>query len=288
MSLNDAVLVTGAGGLIGSWCMNVLHRHGMNVAGWYKTAPKEPVPWTVFTGDLSGNTFETLADASESYSTIVHTAAYLPANAEELENALNINRRIDENIIRYAAEKKARLVYLSGTSIYGPGDDLFTEESVTNMQGIARKYEIEPVIREKIADHVILRVSAPYGPYQKSRTVLRIFIENALNSRPLLYYGSGKREQDFTFAEDIAEAVLKCIELKEVKGTFNITSGQPVNMQTLANLVVNCVDGSRSVAKASGMADAQEDARANYSIEKAKRILGWHPVPLWKMGSKNG
>lgn len=288
------ILVTGAGGLIGSWTLKVLYDHGIPVMGWYRTAPVKGMPWKVLTGDLATIGAEAFADLVKACDTIVHCAAYLPAKNDELEKALVVNKKIDENAVKCAVSGNKRLIYLSGTSVYGFSNDMADEETATELKGIARKYEVENLIKEKVEKYVILRVSAPYGPGQQSRTVLRIFIENALAQKPLLYYGSGEREQDFTFAGDIALAVLKCIEQPGVIGIFNITSGKAVNMKNLARVVVDQVPGSRSEVKAAGIPDEQEKCKARYSIRKAKEVLGWQPgtsieegIKKWAIHLKN-
>jgi nucleoside-diphosphate-sugar epimerase len=122
----------------------------------------------------------------------------------------------------------------------------------------------------------ILRISAPYGPGQRNRTVLRIFIERAISSMDLLYFGTGDRTQDFTSATDVAQAVICSIRRKR-GGVFNIAGGNPISMKELAKLVVKCVSGCRSKIVPAGVPDSQESYRADFEILKAKRELGWAP-----------
>lgn len=279
MTLTNHVLVTGAAGLIGSYTIRLLHDYGAKVAGLYKKVPQDPLPWPVLSGDLAGVSMDAIAGDATQYRAIVHCAAYLPATDAELAKAFRINRSIDENVIEYVSGYAVKLIYLSGTSVYGCSGDTFTEDAAPHPQGdyVTGKYDSENEIKSLIKNYVILRVSAPYGPCQKSRTVLRIFIENAFAQKPLLYYGSGEREQDFTYAGDVAKAILKCIEKPEVNGIFNIASGKPLNMKMLARIVVDNVNDSKSDIQASGIPDKQEDCKARFSIEKARNQLGWEP-----------
>lgn len=272
------VLVTGASGLIGGDALKALHLEGFDVKGLCKTLPSIELPYKTIEGNLVSDTLLKITKA-EDFNIVVHCAAYLPKNNSDLAMAGVINRKIDENVIDYAVEKKARLIYLSGTSIYGNSKVEFTEESGIDPQGeyVTAKYASEQSIQGKVQDYVTLRVSAPYGPHQKSRTVLRIFIENALRNEPLRYYGTGAREQDFTAVEDVSKAIVSCIKTPEAKGIFNIASGKPITMKSLARIVKEQVPGTKSIVGASGLADEQEGFQARFSIEKAKTVLGWSP-----------
>lgn len=272
------VLVTGASGLIGGDAVKALHLEGFDVKGLYKTLPSLELPYKTIEGNLVSDTLLRITKA-EDFNIVVHCAAYIPKNNSDLALAAVINRKIDENVIDYAVKKKARLIYVSGTSIYGNSTVEFTEESGIDPQGeyVMAKYASEQSIQEKVQDYVTLRVSAPYGPYQRSRTVLRIFIENALRDQPLRYYGTGAREQDFTAVEDVSKAIVSCIKTPEAKGVFNIASGKPITMKSLARIVKKQVPGTKSIVEASGLADEQEGFHARFSIEKAKTVLGWSP-----------
>lgn len=282
----DIILVTGAAGLIGSCALKVLHENGMNIAGLYKTSPLGNFQWPVVIGDLSENSLDSIVGRNRTFTTIVHCAAYLPLNSDELGKASLINRKIDNNIIQDVSGKKIKLIYLSGTSVYGFSDEICTEETIPNPEGeyVQEKYETENSIKNEVDDHTILRVSAPYGPGQRSRTVFRIFIENALQHKPLLYYGSGVREQDFTYAGDVARAILKCVQHPEINGLFNIASGETITMKDLAHLVVRSVEGSKSEVRAAGLPDIQESYKARFSIEKAEKILKWTPEVSLEQG----
>ncbi|MFX0197885.1 MAG: NAD-dependent epimerase/dehydratase family protein, partial [Candidatus Hodarchaeota archaeon] len=118
-----------------------------------------------------------------------------------------------------------------------------------------------------------------------TRTVLNIFIERAIQGLPLLYHGSGTRQQDFTYVHDIAVAICLAVE-KSKSGVFNISGGRPVSMKKLAELVVSLVNGCQSLIKPSGREDPQEGSTALFSIEKAKRELGWSPKTSLKLGIK--
>jgi UDP-glucose 4-epimerase len=283
MTSIEKILVTGANGLLGSYCVRALHGHGYDVVAMYHKDAGQSLPWKWRATDLAASAIDEVS--GEVYSTIVHCAAKLPVRESELKEAAVINRNIDENITEYAKRHGSRVIYMSGTSVYGCTAATAHEDSAVEPAGeyVLGKYESEQRITRALGNYVIMRVSAPYGAGQRSRTVLRIFIENAQAGQPLKYYGSGSREQDFTHADDVARAVINCIERPTVSGVFNICSGQAVSMRELADIVKKAV-GSNSEIVAAGVADPQEGCGARYSIEKARTLLNWSPAISLEQG----
>lgn len=132
------------------------------------------------------------------------------------------------------------------------------------------------ILWERGLPYTVLRINAPYGPGQATRTVLRIFLERASKGLALLYHGSGSREQDFTHVDDVADAVVAAA-FRQRTGTYNISGGEPIAMKQLAELVIRCVPMCGSTVAPSGQDDPQEGVPARYSTRRALAELGWRP-----------
>ena len=63
-----------------------------------------------------------------------------------------------------------------------------------------------------------VRPSALYGPRCISRRVLQVFIENALRGQNLSINGDGQESLDFTYIDDLIEAVYRLAILPPVEG----------------------------------------------------------------------
>lgn len=276
------VLVTGAGGLIGGETCRVLFDAGYDVLALYRSPSgvHETFPWTRCYLNLEEEgAREKLEQLLPLYG-IVHCAAVIPFSlyGQDAEDAGMRNKKIDTTIASLCCDM-VKLVYCSGTSVYKfPFVGRVNE--LTSVEGAG------PYLRAKVAseilylqkkDSIILRICAPYGPRQKNRTVLRIFIENALEGRSLLYHGSGGRQQDFTHVRDVAMAVLCSLEPETRGGIFNVAGGTPITMKDLAELVVRLVPGGGSKVFPSGQPDPQEGWTAPFCIDKARLELGWTP-----------
>ena len=173
--------------------------------------------------------------------------------------------------------------------MYGDISEITNEEAdlKINNEYSKSKFETESKLEklEKIKSF-ILRVNAPYSYKIITKTVLKIFIENAFQNKPIIYSGNGNREQDFTHVDDIAAAVLLCSSNVANSGVYNISSGTPISMKNLANLIKSVLPNCTSTITNSGKADNQENYRAKINISKAKIELNWSPKITLDQGIK--
>ena len=222
--------------------------------------------------------FKDLIDVSPDC--IVHCAALLPSDKISHDEAKKTNELIDSNIIKACTESNAHLIYMSGTTVYGLQlEHLVTEDCSYGSDlppYILQKSESEILIQESLSSSLILRVSAPYGPNQRSKTVLQQFIKKAFRNEDLYYYGTGGRMQDFTHVKDISNVVLSSLAEK-ISGVFNISYGCPISMKSLGELVISKVPGCKSQLIPANVSDPQENHKALFDISKAKSGLNWNP-----------
>lgn len=275
------VVVTGATGTVGKGVIFHLLERDFYVIGVSNNSilqiehPKfEGVKCNLLDED---QVFQRLFDRSPDC--VVHCAAVVPKTFGEEDPSGPINERIDLNIIMYSRKVGARLVYMSTTSIYGFASVTYVETSDVNPTGsyLKAKEVSENRIVSCLRDYVILRICAPYSIDQRSSTVLKIFIENSLANRPLVYHGVGSRRQSFTSTRDIGEIVLLAVEHTEIVGIFNVTGPGSVSMKELAVIVKSAIPDSTSSISESGIPDPEEGRSPVYSLEKAKTLLGWVP-----------
>jgi nucleoside-diphosphate-sugar epimerase len=213
---------------------------------------------------------------------IIHCAAQIPTS--EIPDTLklyNLNAQIDDIIFQAIRDTSCKIIYLSGTNVYGyPDFVLNIDESFplnTSSYYAAQKIEAEQFILQNLSDGLILRLNAPYGLYMRTDTVLTKFIKLALLDLPIEVHGSGTRMQDFTNSRDIAELMYDLIISDNWEsGVFNLATEKPISMKELSNLIVN-ITCSKSVIINSGITDKQENYKASYSVEKSKNILKWNP-----------
>ena len=283
----DPVLVTGSSGFLGRHAARHLAERGLPVVTLARKSSR-PMGLGSVAGDLRSPDLVPLL-ANRPWGAIVHCAARLPTSffGEDAEVAARDNRRIDANICEVAERAGAKLIYLSGTSLYGfnSGDSRLDEFSPLAPVGpyLAAKADMERHCMTRLGQGVtILRISAPYGPGQRP-TVMTAFISRAVRGEPLTIYGEGSRTQVFTEVDDCSRAIECAIRHPGAAGIFNIAGEPPISMLGLARLIVSTL-GSDSRVDRVVQADPQENYRANYSTDRAQALLHWTPIIPLELG----
>jgi UDP-glucose 4-epimerase len=281
----ERVLVTGAGGMLGGAIARRLSAAGLDVAATRRRpgAEMDGVRW--ITTDLARA--GALADRGP-FDAVVHAAAQIPRSHAESSSDAAVNREMDECVLEAARSWEAAVVYISSAAVYGaptPPHGGIGEDQPLNPPGpyAEEKARAEEDGRRQAEatgrPFTALRVNAPYAPGQRSDTVLRKFVERASRGEPLLYWGSGAREQSFIHADDVAGACEAA--LAGDGGIFNITDSRVVTMRELGEIVARASGLPTSAVQPAGQPDPGEELRVGYSIERARELLGWQPmIPL--------
>jgi UDP-glucuronate 4-epimerase len=130
-------------------------------------------------------------------------------------------------------------------------------------------------------DVTVLRYFTVYGPAGRPDMSLFRFVQWIREERPVLVFGDGRQERDFTFVEDVARgtiAALKPVGFEVV----NLGSDEPVLL----------IDAIRLVEELTGKTGTLEyseahkaDVRATWAdISKAESLLGWRPQTNFRTG----
>ena len=174
-------------------------------------------------------------------------------------------------------------IYLSGVNLFSSDLTLLDESAVPEPRDL---YLLAKWVGEQTSNllnsksntsFLNLRVSAPYGPNWKNKAVIPLFLEKTLNNEPITLLGTGKREQVFTYVDDIANATMLGLQ-KKLSGTYNLAGNQTVNMQQLASAVIKAVPKTKSEIIYTGQSDPNEDQKRIVPINKIKDECGWEPT----------
>ncbi len=130
--------------------------------------------------------------------------------------------------------------------------------------------------------YTIVRPSALYGPRCVSRRVGQVFIESALEGRPLRIEGDGSERLDFTHIDDLVAGIALVIARPEAKNQiFNLTYGQARSVQELAEIVQ---DHFPAIAIERGKRPDLMPTRGTLAIAKAAQLLGYQPAHPLEVG----
>jgi UDP-glucuronate 4-epimerase len=241
------MLVTGAGGFVGSHLAERLVADGHEVVGvecfseHYARELKqlnlskldEETRFELVETDISDAPMtELLRD--------VDIAFHLAARPGVRDSWSEFGDYVDANIVASrvvfdaAAATSTRVVYASSSSVYGDATSLPVSED-HRLHPIS-PYGASKVMTEVLAgayassyglDAVGLRYFTVYGPRQRPDMGLAKFIEAIVAGDDIPIFGDGRQQRDMTYVGDVVEATLAAGELGTPGAVYNVASGAP-------------------------------------------------------------
>jgi UDP-glucose 4-epimerase len=123
---------------------------------------------------------------------------------------------------------------------------------------------------------VSLRYFNVYGPRQDPHSeyaaVIPKFITRLVDNHPPLIFGDGLQTRDFVYIKDVVQANLLAMQ-SSATGTFNIGSGQKIDLNTLASTLARIMKVNLPpVYEKSRPGDIRNSVSA---ITKAKKAFGY-------------
>jgi NAD dependent epimerase/dehydratase len=293
------VLVTGAGGFIGSHLVEMLVAEGADVRALvhYNSrndwAQMQRIPADIAnavdiqTGDIRDPFFVNRVVAGTDI--VFHLAALIPipysyvAPSEFVDTNVKGTLNVLEAVRSHAIE---RIVHTStsetyGTAIYTPIDEQHP------LQGQS-PYSASKIGADKLAESywrsfetpvVTIRPFNTYGPRQSARAFLPTVLTQALAGSDAIRVGSLDPVRDMNYVEDTVRGfVLGAVVGGVEGGTFNLGSGRGVSMGQLLKTCLE-VTGSSAVVEvdeARVRPGKSEVMELICDASRAQHELGWH------------
>jgi len=293
------VLVTGAGGFIGSHLAEHLVELGAHVKafvrynsrndwGLLELVPRQRLDKIeVVTGDLRD------ADAINHVTDGVEIIFHLGSLIAIPYSYIHPRETIETNIlgtlnVLTAARKKGieKIIHTSTSEVYGTAQYVPIDEKHP-LQGQS-PYSASKIGADMIAESfrrsfevplTIIRPFNTFGPRQSARAVIPTIIIQALTKERILL-GSLHPTRDYTYIDDIVEAFSKAAESSNSLGeVINIGSNFEISIGEIAKKVTAMVGKNIGVVTDSKRTrpEKSEVERLWCNNSKAKRLLGWQP-----------
>jgi len=127
-------------------------------------------------------------------------------------------------------------------------------------------------------DISVLRYFTVYGPAGRPDMSIFRFIQWVAEERPVVLYGDGKQERDFTFVEDVAQGTVAALKPLGFE-VINLGSDRPVGLLALLQQIELVLGKTARIDRRD---PAPGDVQATWAdISKARRLLDWLPgTPL--------
>ena len=303
------VLVTGADGFIGSWLAKSLIEKGANVVTIVRDIKKKSnidimnlrEGIDLIHGDIVNYDICSRVLNEYNVDSVFHIAAQaivLSANKSPLPT-FESNIKGTWNILEACRLNKGvkRIVVASSDKAYGEQKKLpYKEESP--LLGYY-PYDASKACTDILArcyfktynlTLAVTRNANTYGPADMNFSrIIPDIIKTLINGKQPVIRSDGSPQRDYMFIKDSVNAYLTLAEnlhRKEIIGeSFNFGTGKPVGVLALLRKVLNLMKKENIKPKILGLAKNEID-RQYLSIEKAKRLLNWHPDYTLDQGLK--
>jgi UDP-glucuronate 4-epimerase len=266
----EPILVTGAAGFIGFHLARRLAADGWSVLGidnlndYYDPGLKQArltelsrAPNFHFEQcDVADRAAMAKLFAAERFTHVAHLAA----QAGVAHSAVDPAAYVDSNLVGFANILEGcrhvrcqHLVYASSSSVYGANTrmPLRTTDRVDEPLSLYGATKRSNELMAYAYSHLFavpvtgLRFFTVYGPWGRPDMAVWLFTQAIFDGRPLRLFNSGHMRRDFTYVDDVVEAVVRLIPSPPggvaapvpPSRIYNVGNSQPVEVGELANLL---------------------------------------------------
>ena len=300
------VLVTGAGGFIGSHLCETLVRTGANVTAMIHYSGRSdwgnlelaPVQIKSALKVVAGNIEDTefVLRQVKGTDVVFHLAALIaiPYSYAAPRSYITTNVLGTLNVLEAArACNVEKIVHTStsetyGTAIYTPIDEKHP------LQGQS-PYAASKIGADKLAESYYRSFGSPvatirpfntFGPRQSARAIIPTIIAQAL-AREEIHLGSTEPVRDFNFVQDVADAFIKVAESPECVGdVVNAGSGKGITIGELATEILRLIGCDKPIVSEKTRFRPPESEVFKLICDNARiqRLTGWKPAHSLEQG----
>lgn len=293
------VLLTGCAGFIGWKVAELLLADGHAVVGidnlnaaydprlkeWRLAELSDRAGFTFRRADIADRADLDAAAGGDAFDAVINLAARagVRQSVEDPWIYEQTNVRGTLNLLELCrAREVGKFVLASTSSLYGAANPRPFREDADSDHPLS-PYAASKKAAEVLAytyhylyglDVTIPRYFTVYGPAGRPDMSIFRFIQWISEGRPVIVYGDGTMERDFTFVEDIARGTVAALRPVGYE-IINLGSDHPVTVGD-AIAQIEALVGAR--ARIERLPAHPADVAATWAgIEKARRLLGWGP-----------
>ncbi len=319
------ILITGAGGFIGSHLVDVLIEKKLKSQLLLMLLPDEPMDnllhhpdLEIVRGDIRDANF--INKIMKNVGLVYHLAARIDFDGKTYAEYEDVNVTGTRNLVDAAIrEKVQKFIFYSSIGVHGlPAGignienwDELHPPTYTNFYGQS-KWEAEEYIRDAHAKsglaYTIIRPASVYGPREKGPTLA---LYRAIKNGHFAIIGTGKNKMHYVYVRDLVEATYLAGTSPNISGEYIIAGAEPTTFTDVVKHVAlscNAKIPTRSIPlfianilayvaqcimSVTGMTLPIFPSRVRtmttsyfYNISKAKKELGYQPKVTFAKGAK--
>ena len=301
------VLVTGAGGFIGSHLTELLLREGIEVKafvhynslgtwGWIDTFPKELKDSVeVFAGDIRDP--HGVREAMKGCEAVFHLAALIaiPFSYHSPDSYVDTNVKGTLNVLQAARDLGGIRVLVTSTSeVYGtakyvPIDENhpFQGQSPYSATKIGADRLAESFYRSFDLPVTLVRPFNTFGPRQSARAVIPTIITQLLSGKKEIRLGSLTPTRDFNYVKDTANGFYQIyLSDKTVGQEINIATQKEISIGDLTNELIQQINPEAKIVcdEQRLRPEKSEVNRLLGSNQKIRQLTDWRPCYSFESG----
>jgi len=295
---NKRLLVTGAGGFIGSHLVKKLVETGAKVTAFVRYNSKNNWGWlesspyleliSVYTGDIRD--YDSVKKAMQGIDVVFHLAALIGIPYSYVSPLAYIKTNIEGtyNILQAGKELSIeRIIHTSTSEVYGTARYVPIDE--THPLQPQSPYSASKISADNLAFSYYNSLNLPvsiarpfntYGPRQSARAIIPTIITQILSGRKTITLGNLTPTRDFNYVQDTVNGFIKLAECDEAVGkVVNIGSGREVSIRDLVLMISTILNSPVEIET-----DEERVRPENSEVERLlcdngemKRLTGWRP-----------
>lgn len=293
------ILVTGAGGFIGSRLTEQLVREGAKVSAFLRYTSRAEkgllrfLPSEILAevetlhGDLRD--FDAIERATREVDLVYHLGALISIPYSYLHPVETVETNImgTLSVLQACRVNHFKLIHTSSSEVYGTALQVPIDEnhplqgqSPYSASKIGADKLVESFARSYDLQTVTIRPFNTYGPGQSTRAVIPTIITQAW-TQPQVHLGNLTATRDFTYLDDTVDGFIKAGGLSDMRGeVFNLGSGSEISIGELAQMISEMMQKPLEmiIDEARLRPHRSEVGRLVSDNRKALERLKWQPV----------
>jgi UDP-glucose 4-epimerase len=321
---NKDVLVTGGASFIGSHLVDTLLKMGstVTVADDFSSGKLENLEYplkkrganrwlfenlTVFRGDLKEKSFA--KSMMKDIEVVFHLAAlhggrgYIETHPAQCCTNMILDQQVFEEAYKAGVD---RICFASSACVYPK----YLQDNAGSSY-LLKEEDANPFVRDKAFADLeygwaklmgemaltaynrqygmktsFVRIFTAYGPREnETHAIIALIAKAFIRMDPYVIWGTGKQDRNFTYVQDIVDALILAAEKHVVGSPVNAGRDDRITLDQAADLVFDIVGWrpkqiKHDLSKPEGVVSRAAD------LTNAKRILGWEPKVSYQEGFK--
>lgn len=309
MIKNKKILVTGAGGFIGSSLIERLvelgaevtalveYNSNLEIFNLVKVKSEIIRQINIVFGDIRD--FNFMNELVKGKNIVFNLAALIdiPYSYRSPESYIHTNILGSYNVLESCKNNDIELLVQTSTSeVYGtPESEFIKENHRLNAQSpyAATKIAADQLSHSYYCSYglpvLIIRPFNTYGPRQSVRALIPSIIRQALNGNKIIL-GNLNTTRDYTYVDDTVEGFIKSIEIKNRNAeVYNLGTGREYSAKDIIDIVSKKLNKSIIIEQNEKLIRPANSEVLRLKSDNSKMVneTGWHPMTPIEKGLTN-